>query len=486
MRRGVIGIGVVLAAALATPADDARKVEQALQAVIARAEPAVACLLVYRPDHRGTGDAGRRPFDDDRQAVPDFYASGVVLDPQGLILTNYHVVREAAGPRRELDKVLIDVRLPGRKDAEGGDGPPRVGRATVHAADVKSDLAVLKLDPGRGWEGRLPVVPLGRGEELKKGSLVVSLGHPYAAGYRDGSPSASWGIVSNLRRRGPGSPTESERAKLPLANFATLIQTDVRLQLGTSGGALLDADGRLVGLTTAQAALTGVDAPGGFAIPMDAPVRRIVEVLLRGEEVEYAFLGISTRQGSDPEPGGGVMVQAVIPNSPAARAGLMPMDVITRINGRPIRDYDDLFLNLSTTLAGRPAELVVRSGRAGGLRTVDVPLVKAPVEIDSVRHRRRDEWGVAKTLPRSWYGLRVEYTSAKDATFIRPGVLVRDAADQAKAAGLVPYEDIITHVNDRPVNSPAEFRTAADEAVKRGDSLKLTVAGDTSRTVTLP
>src|SRR5215211_9381666 len=100
MRRGAIGI--ILATVVAAPADDARRVEQALQTVIARAEPAVACLFVYRPEPRSSGDRIRRPFaPDDRQAVPDFYASGVVLDPTGKILTNYHVIREAAGEGRD-------------------------------------------------------------------------------------------------------------------------------------------------------------------------------------------------------------------------------------------------------------------------------------------------------------------------------------------------------------------------------------------------
>ena len=77
-----------------------------------------------------------------------------------------------------------------------------------------------------------------------------------------------------------------------------LLQTDARLQLGASGGALVDLDGKLVGLTTAQAALTGVDSPGGFAIPIDANYRRIIEVLSRGEEVDYGFLGVTTQQGN--------------------------------------------------------------------------------------------------------------------------------------------------------------------------------------------
>jgi serine protease Do len=358
----------------------------------------------------------------------------------------------------------------------------------VFAADARSDLAVLKFETFRG---QMPVVALGRGEELKKGSFVVALGHPYAAGYRDGSPSASTGIVSNMRRRQPGGGSELDRARLPLAHFGTLIQTDVRLQLGTSGGALLDLDGKLVGLTTAQAALTGVDSPGGFAIPMDDVMRRIVDVLLRGEEVEYGFLGISTSSPQDLgrrlAAGDGVRVDQVFGNSPAAAPnGLEVDDVILAVNGRALREYDDLFLHLSATLAGREVTLLVR--RHGVERTITARLVKAQVsDIDRTNHRLKDESAVIATnKPREWYGLRVEYTSvlARESSEILRGVLVREVTDRARAAGLAPYEDIIVRVNGTAVNSPAEFRREAERAVSAGNSLKLALTGD--RTVTLP
>ncbi|HEX4592238.1 MAG TPA: S1C family serine protease, partial [Gemmataceae bacterium] len=422
MHKVALGIGALLAAASAAIADeprDIRRVEQALQAVIARAEPAVACLYVYRPDH---ADSFRAPTA--AEGVPDYYASGVVVE-SGRILTNYHFIREAAG-EGDPTHVRFRTRLPARKDAAGNDGAPRQAIATLFAADAKSDLAVLRYDEPRG---RTPTIPLGRGEDLKKGSFVVSLAHPYAAGYRDGSPSASTGIVSNLRRRQVTNGSETDRAKLPLRHFATLVQTDVRLQLGTSGGALLDLDGKLVGLTTAAAALTGVDAPGGFAIPMDEAMRRIVEVLVRGDEVEYGFLGINTNQDPDRRlpPGEGVMISRVVGNTPAADF-LRPGDVILKINGRTLGEYDDLFLQLATTLAGRKAALLIRRGPVE--RTVDVPLVKVPVEVDRTTHRLKDEFAViAMNKPRDFYGLRVDYTSllAKETMSLPPGVLVREA-----------------------------------------------------------
>src|SRR5262249_40067309 len=110
---------------------------------------------------------------------------------------------------------------------------------------------------------RVPVrpLPLGEGEKVRKGQFVLSLANPFAAGFRDGSPSASWGIISNLRRRAPTQQKEEDRTKT-LHHYGTLLQTDARLHLGCSGGALIDLKGQLLGLTTALAALSGGQTPG--------------------------------------------------------------------------------------------------------------------------------------------------------------------------------------------------------------------------------
>src|SRR5258708_36480887 len=104
------------------------------------------------------------------------------------------------------------------------------------------------------------------------------MANPFAAGSRDGSPSASWGIISNLHRRASGVTSELERLK-PLNHYGTLVQTDVRINLGCSGGALLNLDGELIGLTTSQAALAGSEAPGGYAAPFDSQMKKIIDVL---------------------------------------------------------------------------------------------------------------------------------------------------------------------------------------------------------------
>ena len=138
----------------------------------------------------------------------------------------------------------------------------------------------------------LTPIALGTADDLKKGQIVVNLGNPYAIA-RDGQASAAWGIVSNLHRKAPATPSESDPTGRPtLHHFGTLIQTDARLNLGTSGGPLLDLRGDMVGLCVAFAAAPGYEAPGGYAIAVDATFRRAVETLQQGREVEYGFLGI--------------------------------------------------------------------------------------------------------------------------------------------------------------------------------------------------
>ncbi|MFO0809769.1 MAG: trypsin-like peptidase domain-containing protein [Gemmataceae bacterium] len=446
------------------PKLDGYRLEASLQAAIGRAEPAIACVQVFRA--RDTAPDPSRPQPEPtRSAPPDFYGSGVVIDPSGLVLTCYHVVRDEKNIQR------IAVRLP-----PYADNPSREYSAIVYASDYRSDLAVLKLQAA----GPFPALAVGRGEDLRKGSMVLALGHPYAAGFRDGSASASWGIVGNLRRRLPAGTNELDRDK-PFAAFGTLVQTDARLQLGSSGGALVNLDGKLVGVTTATAAISGVEAPGGYAVPLDANTRRIVDVLMRGEEVEYGFLGVNTADDlfrGRRYTGPGVQLTTVAHNSPASRAGLMIHDVILKVNGQPIRDRDDLFLALGASLAGRRAELLIRSGETGREQIVSVVLAKSASKYAK---------NVVTNRPTAYGGLRVDYTSVADAgdKAIPEGVVVRESQGHAKAAGLTE-NDIITEVNGQPVNSPVEYYRMAEKASKAGDSLRLTLRGTPARTVTLP
>src|SRR5262245_1059848 len=198
---------------------DALALQEAIQDAIAAAERAVACIIVSRSERyaqvgQGPPDPSRgmlgeyrspephqgrfgAPLPDKDQKldlansgnVPESYGSGVVIEAQqGLILTNRHVV---------LDAAKLYVRLPSGKGSY----------ANIHAADPRSDLAVVKLiKPPADWKA----IKLGDGGKVRKGQFVVALANPFAAGFKDGSPSASWGIISNIRRRAPGNPKEEK------------------------------------------------------------------------------------------------------------------------------------------------------------------------------------------------------------------------------------------------------------------------------------
>lgn len=395
----------------------------------------------------------KRRFDlSDPSYVPESFGSGVVIDPDGLILTNFHVVRDAR---------KIYVRLPGGKGSY----------ADIHAGDGRSDLAVLKvLDPDI-----LPLqrIQFGDGGRLRKGQFVISIANPFAAGFRDGSPSASWGIISNLRRRAPAKPLldEMDRYRISFHQYGTLIQVDARLNLGCSGGALVDLEGKLVGLTTAMAAVTGGETAGGFAVPIDQRIRDVIDSLAQGKEVEYGFLGVSFAPGLQPhEP---PRLNTVFSNSPAARAGLHQGDVIVAVNDSPVKESDDVFLAIGIQPAGSEVRITARSD------DVQTKVVRARL---AKSYQPSDRFIASNRRPLV-YGLRVDYTSVlvqRDLGMrerFPQGVYVCEVQSNSPADAARLQDAVITEVNDQPVSEPDEFYKACDAALKSGSGLEFTVAG---------
>ncbi len=444
MYRTPWALGLVLLLAPAAPAAapreaprlaDALAFQDAMAAAIRRAEPAVAAVAVSRSDD----PAAQKLHEPDR--VPESFGSGVLIDEDGLILTNYHVVRDATA---------IFVRLSGN----------RAGYATIYAGDPRSDLAVLRLRNARTL-GPLTPLHLGDGGKVRKGDWVLTLAYPFAAGFRDGSPSASWGIISNVRRRAPLRPaTDEANYNRTLHTYGTLLQTDARLNLGCSGGALIDLRGDLVGLTSSLAGIYGGETPGGFAVPMDDGMRRIIEVLKRGEEVEYGFLGVSFAPERRMPQGEGVAIDQVVRGSPAFAAGLhgSPMpDYIRTVNGVAVHDSDDLFLALGTLLAGSEARLEVAHSPHGPAEPITVRLAKFYVGGKVVATRRPEPVG----------GLRVDWTSI---LYLRPGgqqiyargipegVMIREVQSGSAAdAARLQESKVIQKVNGRAVTTPEQF-----------------------------
>lgn len=447
------------------------------------ASPSIACIYVSRsedyftaphwgvtPAEKGNGSLGRfeaaeaikkvpanAPFREriletikqhdlsEPDHVPESYGSGIVIDRTGLVLTNAHVVKDAT---------RVYVKLPGQRGCW----------ANIHASDPRSDLAVLKLLDA---PANLGALPLGDAGPVRTGQFVISLCNAFAPGFRGNEdPTVGYGLISNLRRRIPGNTSEMERSKVTLHHYGTLIQTDAQTAPGCSGGALLDLDGKVLGLTTTMAGIRG-DRPGGFAIPIDANTQRIIEVLRRGEEVEYGFLGVILQ----PNPGPGVRLWRVSAGSPAARAGLSHGDQILTINGNPIRENDDLFLYVGMGLAGSTAKVEVGRGfSARSTQVIPIKLTKYYVPGSIIASRR----------PPARFGLRVDYTSILGQRNPFPswnrgppdGVIVREVlpGSPADAARLQP-DKVITQVNGKPVTTPAEYY---EEVARSGKKVQLT------------
>jgi S1-C subfamily serine protease len=269
--------------------------------------------------------------------------SGVVITPDGYMLTSAHVVAATDG---KVEASFVD----GREVA-----------AEVVGADPLSDLAVL-----RSEEDGLNAAVLGDAEKLRVGQLVVAIGNPHGF-----AGSVTAGVVSALGR---SLPVRSRAAGRIVEN---VIQTDAALNPGNSGGALADGRGCVVGINTAVA---GVGL--GLAVPVNDVTRRIIGALMREGRFTRAYIGIAG--GSRPLPPrlarelartAGVEVVEVVEGSPAAKAGLRPEDLIVSVAGTPVEGADDLQRLMVGELIGERVEAtVVREGR-----TLTIDLV--PVEL---------------------------------------------------------------------------------------------------------
>lgn len=384
----------------------------------------------------------------DADFVPTDFGTGVVLDETGLILTNYHVVDDPES------RFFVTTHERQTFDAQ------------IKAADPRSDLAVLELRLEVAPPPRFKPIRLGDGDHVRKGQFVIALGNPYAIA-RDGQASASWGLVSNLGRKA-APPTNELGVALKQGEsryLGALIQTDARLNLGTSGGPLVNLHGEMIGLTSALAALAGFEQSAGFAIAVDATFRRVLEPLKQGREVEYGFLGVQPSDLTFAERAAGkagARIFGMVRHSPAARAGIRLQDVVTAINGKAIFDRDGLFLEIGSLPAEALVRLTVeRDGQTVGPLTAE--LTKAEVLGRKV---------VTVPAP-SWRGLRVDFAllervvdladrlppgEGDEPDFFEPGVRVVEVepGSPAEVAGFEENQ-LITHVAGTPVDTPREF-----------------------------
>ena len=279
-----------------------------------------------------------------RRRVEQSLGSGVIVDPSGQIVTNHHVVADA-------DQIQVQL-------ADG-----RVAEAKVVGRDPDTDLALLRIDLPD-----LPSIRLGRSDALAVGDIVLAIGNPIGL-----SQTVTQGIVS-----------ATGRAQLGLATYENFIQTDAPINVGNSGGALINSRGELVGINTAVIAKTlGVEGIG-FAIPVNLVRGVINEINTRGRVVR-GWIGIATdtvdeaRAKSLGLPAAGVVIVRMTSNSPAQRAGLRPGDLILSIDGKAPKDAREVLLRIADTTPGEPLKVEWQRGNEKG--DTQVIIDEAPQQV---------------------------------------------------------------------------------------------------------
>jgi len=321
------------------------------RAAAARAMPAVVNIITSKKPKRGKHPLLRDPFfkkffgDRDRDEDSDdesSLGSGVIVSAQGYILTNNHVV-EAAD---EIEVVLAD----GRKAA-----------AKLVGTDPETDLAVIKISMDK-----LPVIVLGQAEQAQVGDVVLAIGNPFGVGQ-----TVTMGIISALGRN-----------NLHINHFENFIQTDAAINFGNSGGALVDANGNLLGINSAIYSQTGGSVGIGFAIPVST-AKSVMESIIKSGHVVRGWIGVESQEIT-PELAAsfglqrqsGAIIAGVVRNGPADKGGIKPGDILLSVDGKPVADTNSMLNLIAQLVPGEKAKMsVLRKNRE---TTLDVTVGKRP------------------------------------------------------------------------------------------------------------
>ena len=375
--------------------------------------------------------------------------SGVIVSPDGYILTNNHVVDGASD---------IKVSLKDKREF----------KAQVVGTDPKTDIAVLKI-PATG----LTAITFGDSSKMQIGDFVLAIGDPFSIG-----ETVTMGIVS-ATGRGLGGAIE---------DYEDFIQTDAAINPGNSGGALINVHGDLIGINTAI--MTGEEGGGnegvGFAIPVNM-ARGIMEQLVKNGKVSRGYIGVGIEavtpdlaKAFGMETPEGALVGEVEPDSPGSKAGLQRGDIILSVDGQPVSDERDLRLRIAAMSPGRTVKLeIVRNGQK---QTVSVTLAEFPDKTAAASE--------GQPSSNALEGVQVDELTPQIAREIglpagTTGVVISDvdASSSAAEAGL-QRGDVIQEVNRQPVNNLEQYEKAI-RATGNGEVLLLINRGGATRYVAI-
>jgi serine protease Do len=398
------------------------------------------------------GPRGRRnrpspPEEDPQDNEPNGVGSGVIISSDGYILTNNHVVGEA----KKLE-VMVNAG-----------GSNRRYSARIIGTDPQTDVGLIKIEAQN-----LPVATIADSTKLRVGDVVLALGAPMEL-----SRSVTQGIVSAMGRSGMGIIRNRSRMQQSYEDF---IQTDAAINPGNSGGPLVDGMGRVVGINTAIYSRSGMNAGIGFAIPVNLALR-IASDLVDDGKVSRGYLGImpedinaDTAKLYNLQDESGAIVRIIKNNSPAAKAGLLVGDVILAVSGRKVDSASALPVIVSSYSPG--SEITLDIVREGKRMQVKAKLEELTPEIAAGSSPAAAPPKAQPTSNALLPGLQVAALDEISRKRLKipaevQGLLVREVKpdSQARAMG-VEKDDLITHINRKPVNTTAQATELAKQSEK--------------------
>jgi serine protease Do len=376
--------------------------------------------------------------------------SGFIIDPSGYIVTNNHVVANA-------DKVTVTFQDNSRHTAK------------VIGRDEKTDIALLKIDTN---QQQLPYVTWGSSDDAKVGDWVVAVGNPFGLG---GTVTA--GIISALGRNINEGP------------YDDFLQIDAPINRGNSGGPTFNLRGQVIGINTAIYSPSGGSVGIGFAVPSNT-AKFVVDQLREHGHVTWGWLGVAIQNitpsiakglGLNPEQAAGALVASVTPDSPAAKAGLKPGDVITAAGGHQIKTVHDLPRFVAASPVGSKLSLtVLRNGRE---QTLEATVGQMPEKVAAAEQGKGEPAGaLGMELVPLTPELRSQLRVPKDVNGVVVGRIAGDSP--AGALGLRPG-DVIVSIDQQPVTTPEEAATQLKQAAAHGNVLLLINRHGTSEFVGL-